>query len=75
MEAEQHLLDEQYLDWGHGDYFTLTLSATCCLSDLLTHIYVLLPVLDNEKHYWIGRDEVEKLLKGPVAHAGFYRLS
>jgi 3' terminal RNA ribose 2'-O-methyltransferase Hen1 len=33
------------------------------LQDLLTHIYVLVPVLDNEKHYWVGDDEVEKLLR------------
>ena len=32
------------------------------LSDLLSHLYVLIPVLDNAKHYWIDRDEIEKLL-------------
>ena len=31
--------------------------------DLLTHLYVLIPVLDNEKHYWVANDEIEKLLK------------
>jgi 3' terminal RNA ribose 2'-O-methyltransferase Hen1 len=56
-------LDEQYPDWGASAYYELTLSATCRLADLLTHIYVLLPVLDNGKHYWIGADEVEKLLR------------
>jgi 3' terminal RNA ribose 2'-O-methyltransferase Hen1 len=40
----------------------MTLAATCRLSDLLTHLYVLLPVLDDEKHYWVGQDELEKLL-------------
>ena len=30
---------------------------------MLTHIYVLIPVLDAEKHYWVGEDEVEKLLR------------
>jgi hypothetical protein len=29
----------------------------------LTHLYVLIPVLDNDKHYWVGNDEIEKLLK------------
>jgi hypothetical protein len=29
------------------------------LQDLLNHLYVLMPVLDAEKHYWIGKDEVE----------------
>jgi 3' terminal RNA ribose 2'-O-methyltransferase Hen1 len=55
-------LDEQFPDWGNSPYFSVTLQATCRLQDLLAHIYVLVPVLDNEKHYWIGEDEVEKLL-------------
>ncbi len=58
-----HLLDETYPAWGNSPYFTVTLDATCRLSDLLTHLYVLIPVLDNDKHYWIGDDEVEKLLR------------
>ncbi len=33
------------------------------LSELLTHLYVLVPVLDKEKHYWVGDDEVDKLLR------------
>ena len=41
----------------------LRLAATTRLSDLLTHLYVLLPVLDDEKHYWVGDDEIEKLLR------------
>ncbi|MBI5945476.1 MAG: 3' terminal RNA ribose 2'-O-methyltransferase Hen1 [Chloroflexi bacterium] len=60
--AEPYLLDEQHPDWGLSDYFTVSLSATIRLRDLLTHLYVLLPVLDTEKHYWIGQDEVDKLL-------------
>jgi 3' terminal RNA ribose 2'-O-methyltransferase Hen1 len=61
--AESHPLDEQQPDWGQSDYFTVTLTATVRLSDLLTHLYVLIPVLDTEKHYWVGDDEVEKLLR------------
>ena len=56
-------LDEQFLDWGNSRYFTVELSAEIRLSDLLTHLYVLIPVLDNYKHYWVGNEEVEKLLK------------
>jgi len=63
VNATQHLLDEKYPSWGPSDYFTVTLSATIRLSDLLTHLYVLIPVMDTEKHYWIGDDEVEKLLR------------
>ena len=33
------------------------------LQDLLAHLYVLLPVLDDDKHYWVGDDEVAKLLR------------
>jgi len=61
--VESHALDEQYPEWGTSPYYSVTLEATCRLSDLLSHIYVLIPVLDNAKHYWIGDDEVEKLLK------------
>ena len=61
--AEAHLLDEKNPDWGKSAYYTVTLEATCRLSDLLTHLYVLVPVLDDDKHYWIGKDEIEKLLQ------------
>ncbi len=63
VEAEQHGLDPQFPDWGQSRYFTVTLENTCRLSELLTHLYVLIPVLDDEKHYWVGDAEIEKLLK------------
>jgi 3' terminal RNA ribose 2'-O-methyltransferase Hen1 len=56
-------LDEQFPDWGHSRYYTLTLRHQIRLADLLTHLYVLLPVLYNEKHYWVGDEEVAKLLR------------
>lgn len=61
--AEPHPLDEQYPDWGRSEYYTVTLTANLRLHELLTHLYVLIPVLDAEKHYWIGDDEVQKLLQ------------
>ena len=33
------------------------------LSALLNHLYVLIPVLDDAKHYWVGDEEIDKLLK------------
>jgi 3' terminal RNA ribose 2'-O-methyltransferase Hen1 len=33
------------------------------LTDLLSHLYVLVPVLDNRKHYWIEQAEIDKLLR------------
>lgn len=62
VSAERLLLDERFVSWGESPYFSVTLSATCRLRDLLTHLYVLLPVLDDDKHYWVGDDELEKLL-------------
>jgi 3' terminal RNA ribose 2'-O-methyltransferase Hen1 len=69
--AERHALDKQFPDWGESPYYTVRLRGQVRLRDLLTHIYVLFPVLDNEKHYWVGDDEVEKLLRhgtGWLAH-------
>jgi 3' terminal RNA ribose 2'-O-methyltransferase Hen1 len=63
VRAEGYPLDESFPDWGESAFFTVTLEKTACLNELLTHLYVLIPVLDDEKHYWVGEDEVEKLLK------------
>jgi 3' terminal RNA ribose 2'-O-methyltransferase Hen1 len=61
--AEPQPLDETRPGWGSSPYYTVTLAATCRLKDLLSHLYVLVPVLDREKHYWVGEAEVEKLLR------------
>ena len=61
--AKRHPLDERFPEWGESPYFTVTLKNTIRLSDLLTHLYVLIPVLDDDKHYWVGDAEVEKLLR------------
>ena len=61
--VERHILDAQFPVWGESRYFTVTLQNTCRLSELLTHLYVLIPVLDDEKHYWVDEAEIEKLLK------------
>ena len=63
LEAERAPLDEKFPEWGESPYFRVRLQHTLALSEALTHLYVLLPVLDNSKHYWVGRDEVEKLLR------------
>ncbi len=60
--ATRHPLDEKFASWGEGPYYTLTLEHELPLQMLLQHLYVLIPVLDNEKHYWVGEEEVEKLL-------------
>jgi 3' terminal RNA ribose 2'-O-methyltransferase Hen1 len=61
--ARRHPLDERFPEWGEAPYFTVELSACHRLHDLLSHLYVLVPVLDNDKHYWVAEAEVEKLLR------------
>lgn len=63
VEVEDYILDEKFPEWGKSRYYNVTLNTECKLKDLLNHVYVLIPVLDSEKHYWVGEDEIDKLLK------------
>ncbi|MGH3738364.1 MAG: 3' terminal RNA ribose 2'-O-methyltransferase Hen1, partial [Micromonosporaceae bacterium] len=63
VQAEPVPLDPEFPEWGDSRYVRLTLSGTLRLSDALNHVYVLLPVLDDAKHYWVSADEVDKLLR------------
>ena len=61
--TEQQALDPHFPHWGQSRYFTVTIENICRLSELLTHLYILIPVLDDEKHYWVDEAEIEKLSK------------
>jgi 3' terminal RNA ribose 2'-O-methyltransferase Hen1 len=63
VEAAPVPLDPAHPDWGDSPYVSLTLSAEVRVADLLAHLFVLIPVLDNSKHYYVGEDEVRKLLR------------
>ena len=63
VETEPIPLDDQFPDWGNSKYYNLTLTTNKTVQDLLHQLYVLIPVLDNSKHYWIGDDEVNKLMR------------
>ncbi|MCW5625174.1 MAG: 3' terminal RNA ribose 2'-O-methyltransferase Hen1 [Burkholderiales bacterium] len=56
-------LDQKFPEWGHSRYFDVKLAGRFPLQTLLEHLYVLIPVLDDEKHYWVGDDEVDKLIR------------
>jgi len=56
-------LDEAIPAWGDSRYLDLRLSGRLRLADALNHLYVLLPVLDDSKHYWVSTDEVDKLVR------------
>jgi len=60
--ASPILLDDTIPEFGASPYFSVTLEGRVRLSELLAHLYVLIPVFDAEKHYFVGPDEVEKLL-------------
>ncbi|MBE4734295.1 3' terminal RNA ribose 2'-O-methyltransferase Hen1 [Streptomyces caniscabiei] len=62
--AEAVPLDTQFPEWGASRYVRLSLeSESLTLAEALRHLYVLLPVLDDAKHYWVSSDEVDKLLR------------
>jgi 3' terminal RNA ribose 2'-O-methyltransferase Hen1 len=63
VEAEPIGLDSEHPEWGASRHVGVRLSATCRLVDLLTHLYVLIPVLDDDKHYWVDEAEIEKLMR------------
>ncbi|MFI0528799.1 3' terminal RNA ribose 2'-O-methyltransferase Hen1 [Streptomyces scabiei] len=62
--AEPVALDSAFPEWGASRYVRLVLeSESLTLAEALRHLYVLLPVLDDTKHYWVSSDEVDKLLR------------
>ncbi|HET7584992.1 MAG TPA: 3' terminal RNA ribose 2'-O-methyltransferase Hen1 [Gemmatimonadaceae bacterium] len=63
LSAEPHVVTVGTDAPPNARYFTVTLTATRRVSELLAHLYVLIPVLDGEKHYYVGDAEVEKLVR------------
>ncbi len=63
VEAETIPLDDAFADWGDSRYVRLHLIGVVRLADALNQLHVLLPVMDESKHYWQGADEVDKLMR------------
>ncbi|MEV4368598.1 3' terminal RNA ribose 2'-O-methyltransferase Hen1 [Nonomuraea sp. NPDC049637] len=70
VEAQTLPLDEGFPEWGESRYVRLTLRGTLLLADALNHLYVLLPVLDDGKHYWMASDEIDKLVRAGAGWLG-----
>ena len=66
VKTTKNILDEKFQEWGESPYINLEISGKVRLSDLLNHIYVLIPVFDKQKHYYISEDEIDKL----ISHGG-----
>jgi 3' terminal RNA ribose 2'-O-methyltransferase Hen1 len=56
-------LDPALPEWGGSHYFRVRLAGQARLAEALSHLYVLLPVLDDSKHYWVDDAEIDKLLR------------
>jgi SAM-dependent methyltransferase len=56
-------LAPRFPEWGDGHHYNVTLTASLPVRQMLSHLYVLLPVLDNKKHYYVSEAEVQKLLR------------
>ena len=63
VDARPVPLDPEIPEWGDSRYVDLRLEGELRLADALNHLYVLLPVLDDAKHYWVGSDEIDKLVR------------
>ncbi|MDF1695508.1 MAG: 3' terminal RNA ribose 2'-O-methyltransferase Hen1 [Saprospiraceae bacterium] len=62
LDIERHILDTKFQEWGESKYFTVELKNSIKLKELLSHLYVLIPALANDKHYFVSQDEINKLL-------------
>ncbi len=62
VSSVRSVLDEKFPEWGESPYIDLTISGEVRLADLLNHLYVLVPVFDRQKHYYMNEDEIKKLL-------------
>ncbi|MEM8899533.1 MAG: 3' terminal RNA ribose 2'-O-methyltransferase Hen1 [Bacteroidota bacterium] len=62
VKVDRHPLDPAMESWGESKYYTLRLTHTLRLQEVLSHLYVLIPALDFEKHYFVSNAEIEKLL-------------
>lgn len=54
--------DNKFSQWNEGPYNKVVLKASRPLSEALTHLYVFVPIRDNDKYCRVGGDEVNKLL-------------
>lgn len=66
VRTSKNTLDGKFPEWGDSPYIDLEISGNVRLADLLNHLYVLIPVFDRQKHYFISEDEIDKL----ISHGG-----
>ncbi len=72
VQARAVPLDQEFPGWGDSRYVDLMLHGKLRLAEALNHLYVLLPVLDDAKHYWVSTDEVDKLVRAGTGWLGVH---
>lgn len=63
VEAVELPLDPEVPRWGRAPYVDLMLTGEATVQAALSHLFVLLPTLDPERHYWVGPEAVDKLVR------------
>jgi 3' terminal RNA ribose 2'-O-methyltransferase Hen1 len=63
VRAQRHTLDTRFPEWGESAYYTVELSKETTVMEFFNHLYVMIPVLDNHKHYYVDKSEIDKLIK------------
>ncbi|WP_207431521.1 3' terminal RNA ribose 2'-O-methyltransferase Hen1 [Sabulibacter ruber] len=63
LETETIPLDNAFPNWGLSKYVNLTLHKTAPLQEVLSHVYVLIPVLDNSRHSYVSQHDIDILLQ------------
>lgn len=61
--ASRYPVDPKFPEWGESRYFSVQLTNTVTIQQMLTHLYLLIPVCDNEQHYFVGQNDVDKLME------------
>ncbi|WP_028049522.1 3' terminal RNA ribose 2'-O-methyltransferase Hen1 [Cellulomonas sp. URHD0024] len=63
VDVDVPALDPEVPSWGPAPYGDVRLTGSLTVAEALRHLYVLLPALDGGKHYFVGPDEVDKLVR------------
>lgn len=63
VELSRLPLDDRFPAWGESSLYRVTLRAQQTVQNVLTHLYVLIPVMDNAKHYYVDAAEIDKLVR------------
>ena len=56
-------VDAQYPGWGECDCVNLTLHCSKRVSELLNQLYILIPVFDLQRHYYVNETDIDGLVK------------